>query len=226
MKKLLIILLALCLFSFAGCGLNMNNVGKKPNFSGTVLAVYANHIIVDGENIGGVSVTRQTVLPEGSPDLSAGDTVTVYYDGNIMETYPAQLGEVYAIVVTEKANDSALYDSVEGFYMEPVSTAKGSLTVNIVNGTDTEYSSGNRHEFSLQVSTEDGQWLDVPMLEGEFANTSEALIFLPDRNTELVFEWEWRYGELGPGHYRAVKTFWGEDYYTTQVKLTAEFDVE
>lgn len=226
MKKLLIILLTLSLFCFAGCGLNMNNVGKKPSFSGKVLEVHSSYILVDGENIGGVSVTRQTVLPEGSPDVSSGDTVTVYYDGNIMESYPAQLGEVYAIVITEKATDKTLYNTDEKLYMEVKSTAKGSITVDVVNGTDTELYSGNRHDFSLQTQTEDGEWLDVPMLEGEFANTSEALIFPAGEKVELVFEWEWRYGELEPGHYRAVKTFFGEDYYTSQVHITAEFDIE
>ena len=226
MKKLLIILLTLCIFCFSGCGLNMNNVDKKPSFSGKVLEVHSGYILVDGENIGGVNVTRQTVLPEGSPDLSAGDTVTVYYDGNIMESYPAQLGEVYAIVVTEKASDNAMYNTVEGLHMEPKATAKGRLTVDVINGTDTEIYSGNRHDFSLQVCTEDGEWLDVPMLEGEFANTSEALIFPAGESTELVFEWEWRYGELESGHYRAVKTFFGDDYFTSQVQVTAEFDVE
>lgn len=226
MKKLLIILLTLCIFCFSGCGLNMNNVGKKPSFSGKVLEVHSGYILVDGENIGGVNVTRQTTLPEGSPDVSVGDTVTVYYDGNIMETYPAQLGEVYAIVVTEKATDKTLYNTDENLYMEVKSTAKGSITVGVVNNTGTELYSGNRHDFSLQTKTEDGEWLDVPMLEGEFANTSEALIFPAGESTELVFEWEWRYGELEPGHYRAVKTFFGDDYYTSQVHLTAEFDVE
>lgn len=225
MKKLLIILLGLCLILMTGCGLSMNNVDKKPSFTGKVLELHASYVLVDGENIGAVTVTRQTTIPAGSPDMNVGDTVTVYYDGNIMETYPAQLGEVYAIVIEEEVSDDTIYDSVEGFNMEPISTAKGSLRVKVINGTETEYSSGNRHDFSLQIRKDDGKWMDYPMLEGEFVNTSEAQIF-PKGETELLFEWEWRYGELPAGHYRIVKTFWGEDYYSTQVHLTAEFGID
>ena len=51
MKKLLIILLTLCIFCFSGCGLNMNNVGKKPSFSGKVLEVHSGYILVDGDGL-------------------------------------------------------------------------------------------------------------------------------------------------------------------------------
>ncbi len=38
-----------------------------------------------------------------SPEPQVGDTVEITYNGEIMESYPAQLGEVYGIAVVEKA---------------------------------------------------------------------------------------------------------------------------
>ncbi len=224
MKKVLIFTIVLVLLCLTGCGMNMNNVTDEPSFTGKVLAIHAGSVIVDAENIGQVSVTRKTTLPEGSPDVNVGDTVTVYFDGNIMETWPVQLGEVYAIVITERAPEKEV-DTTEGFTMEAQEVGESFVAVKLTNSTEIQFYSGNEHDFGLQRSTEDGTWMDVPMLDGEFANTSEALIIMPGES-EMTFDWAWRYGQLPEGHYRATKTFWGEDYFTSQVILTAEFDVK
>ncbi len=42
---------------------------------------------------------------EENPELQIGDLVEISYNGEIMESYPAQLGEVYKITVIEQAGE-------------------------------------------------------------------------------------------------------------------------
>lgn len=45
------------------------------------------------------------VSNEENPELQIGDLVEISYNGEIMESYPAQLGEVYKITVIEQAGE-------------------------------------------------------------------------------------------------------------------------
>lgn len=45
--------------------------------------------------------------------LQAGDVIEIAYDGSIMETYPAQLGEVYSITLIEQAKADSMWDKIE-----------------------------------------------------------------------------------------------------------------
>ena len=45
-------------------------------------------------------------------ELQIGDIVEISYNGEIMESYPAQLGEVYKITVIEQAGADAMYDRI------------------------------------------------------------------------------------------------------------------
>ena len=38
--------------------------------------------------------------------IQVGDEVTVYYDGNIAESYPMQINKVYAVLLKEPADRS------------------------------------------------------------------------------------------------------------------------
>ena len=42
--------------------------------------------------------------------LQAGDLIEIRYNGEILESYPAQLGEVYEITVIERAEADAMWD--------------------------------------------------------------------------------------------------------------------
>lgn len=44
--------------------------------------------------------------------LQAGDVIEIAYDGSILETYPAQLGEVYSITLIEQANADSMWDKI------------------------------------------------------------------------------------------------------------------
>ena len=45
---------------------------------------------------------RTSVSPNPSPEPEIGDVIEIEYAGEILETYPAQLADVYGIKVIEK----------------------------------------------------------------------------------------------------------------------------
>jgi beta-lactamase regulating signal transducer with metallopeptidase domain len=87
--------------------MSMNNVDKEPHFAGTVTEVYDNTILVsvnEGEDARKssnlISVSLNVKLKDSMTDFAVGDKVIVYYNGEIAESYPAQVNTVYAIVLT------------------------------------------------------------------------------------------------------------------------------
>lgn len=87
--------------------MSMNTVVKEPHFSGTVTEVYDNAILVsvnEGEDARRssdlISVSLNVKSKDSSTHFTNGDKVTVYYNGEIAESYPAQVNTVYAIVIT------------------------------------------------------------------------------------------------------------------------------
>ena len=44
--------------------------------------------------------------------MQIGDFVEISYNGEIMESYPAQLGEVYKITVIEQTEANAMWDRI------------------------------------------------------------------------------------------------------------------
>jgi len=96
MKKILAVLLLV--FCLVGCG---GSVTDKPSISGTVVEVYENSILIDSDGS-----PYYVSLSAENPDnierpISVGDEVTVYFDGNVAESYPMQIHKVYAITVNE-----------------------------------------------------------------------------------------------------------------------------
>lgn len=87
--------------------LSMSRVRQEPHFAGTVTRVDDDAILVAvdaGEDARRSSdlivVSLAAKLEESQTGFSPGDRVTVYYDGVIAESYPAQIHTVYAIVRT------------------------------------------------------------------------------------------------------------------------------
>ena len=58
------------------------------------------------------SADKFSILNEEKHELQVGDLIEVVYNGEIMETYPAQLGEVYEITVVERAGADAMWDRI------------------------------------------------------------------------------------------------------------------
>lgn len=88
--------------------MNMNSVVKEPNFTGRVEEIEENSILVrvdeDEEEAASsdlISVSLDVELEDSMTDFNVGDKVRIYYDGNIAESYPAQVNKVYAIILIE-----------------------------------------------------------------------------------------------------------------------------
>lgn len=103
-----------CCLVFAGLAylfrpMTMNDIYDKPNFSGTVLDVRDNEIIVgvkedeaEFKSSDKISVSLHTKVKDSMTDFKIGNQVKVFYDGTIAETYPAKISTVYAIVLTDE----------------------------------------------------------------------------------------------------------------------------
>ena len=86
--------------------MTMNDIYHKPNFKGTVLEVLDGAILVsvneDEDEIKSsdkMSVSLNTKVKDSMTSFKVGDKVTVFYDGSILESYPAQIPTVYAILL-------------------------------------------------------------------------------------------------------------------------------
>jgi len=108
MMKKAILFSALLLL--AGCTRTMNNIHKEPNFEALVVESGEHSILVeaaDGEeerrSSDLFSVSLDVELEDSMTHFEVGDTVQIYYDGSIAESYPAQIHTVYAITLTEPA---------------------------------------------------------------------------------------------------------------------------
>ena len=117
-RIIIIAAMALVVFLSVGFALNrsgglfpitMNNVHKEPHFAGIVTEVYENSILVnvnEGEDARRssdlINVPLDVKLKDSISKWFIDDEIIVYYDGVIMESYPAQVKTVYAIVVNDK----------------------------------------------------------------------------------------------------------------------------
>lgn len=105
MKKILIPILLLAIV-LCGCGRTMNDViSNEPSISGTVTQVREQSITIEAQD-GEYVVSLDVELADSYTDVVVGDRVTVYYDGNVAETYPMQIDTVYAITLLEPADRS------------------------------------------------------------------------------------------------------------------------
>ena len=86
------------LLMLAGCACGRKN--GQVSFSAIVVEVNGTQLIVcpdegsaELRSADRISVSIKTVS-EGEPEFAVGDRVSITYSGEIMETYPAQLGGV------------------------------------------------------------------------------------------------------------------------------------
>lgn len=109
MKKT-ILLIPFVIIILIGCfkQINIHNVVGEPNFSGTVKEVSKESILVladekedEIKSSDLMSVSLDVLLKEELVKVKVGDIVKVYYDGVITETYPAQINNVYIIIILD-----------------------------------------------------------------------------------------------------------------------------
>ena len=86
--------------------MTMNDIYDKPNFTGEVIEVMEKSILVavdEGEDerksSDKISVSLDVQLKDSMTSFHVGDKVSVFYDGSIAESYPAQIFTVYAILL-------------------------------------------------------------------------------------------------------------------------------
>ena len=105
-KYLLLILSVICVLGLVGCNNKSLNyiISNEPSIVGTIKEVGETSILIENES-GEYVVSLNVENSDGiySP-IQIGDEVTVYYDGNIAESYPMQINKVYAVLLQEPAD--------------------------------------------------------------------------------------------------------------------------
>ena len=113
MKKLIAAVLALfCVLGLVGCNTRSMNyiIENKPNVTGIVKEVHSDYVIMHSDTAVGYPNGSVWQIPlnvenkDSYTDLSVGDEIVVYHDGNVMETDPLKVGAVYAITLRTPAD--------------------------------------------------------------------------------------------------------------------------
>lgn len=101
------------------------------------------------------------------------------------------------------------------------------ITVEVLNTTDLDISSGNEALLGLQMEL-GGQWYWLNAFPGGISTTLEAYLYGSGSPRELELDWGRSYGSLWPGHYRVTKWFSAEQPSgdDTDFLLAAEFTLE
>lgn len=107
-------LLVCLLLTFLFRPMTMNDIYNEPNFSGVVLEASEASILVlvdEGEDeiasSDKMTVSLDVKLGDSMTDFSVGNHVKVFYDGTIAESYPAQINNVYAILLVSEEQPGA-----------------------------------------------------------------------------------------------------------------------
>ena len=109
MKIIRLLPLFLLLTLLAACKPSMNTIlSTKPCVKGVVQEVHEQMILIEvnedeeaRKTSDLISVSLDVKNADSITHFYAGDEVAVYYDGQIAESYPAQIHTVYAITLIE-----------------------------------------------------------------------------------------------------------------------------
>lgn len=102
MKRYWIVLLALlCILSLTAC---KEESPEEVSFQATVLEVHESFMLVEpAEDAWERNSANQIVISFADktswPIPQVGETVNVFYNGELMETYPARVGKVYRVEI-------------------------------------------------------------------------------------------------------------------------------
>ena len=106
MKKLVAFVLALgCVLALAGCKNRSMNyiIANEPNITGMIKDTADKAILIENET-GEYWVSLDVENKDSMTSFSIGDEVVVYFDGNVAESYPMQIKNVYAIILKTPAD--------------------------------------------------------------------------------------------------------------------------
>lgn len=106
------ILSLIFVLALVGCNNRSLNyiIANEPSVTGIVEEVHDGYVIMYSETAEGYpsgslwQISLDVENQDSYTDVVVGDEIVVYYDGAAMETYPLQVGEVYAITLKEPAD--------------------------------------------------------------------------------------------------------------------------
>lgn len=109
-KMLLILIIVIVIISlpilYFFKPMTMNDIYDKPNFTGVVEEVHDKAILVsvneyedEIKSSDKMVVSLEVKLKDSITRFKVGDKVKIFYDGTILESYPAQINFVYAILL-------------------------------------------------------------------------------------------------------------------------------
>ena len=215
MKKMAYLSIIILLLASCTIPMNMNTVVKEPNFGGIVEEVHEKSILVrvNEDEITSsdlISVSLDVELKDSMTDFNPGDEIRVYFDGNIAESYPAQVHKVYAIILVEPADraegmdlettDNKVIDDFEGVSItvkDRTISSKGLILI-LENKSDKQIIYGE--DFLLEQRI-DGGWHKVPIsIDGEYGFNDIGYELNPGEDGEWEVDWDWLYGGLKIRH--------------------------
>lgn len=108
MKKTVSVVLLLCMIFMSGCG----NEKADPYFDATVLEVYEKSVLVEPfegadelKSADQINVSTEVASTHEVPQMETGTTIRIVYNGDIAETYPAQINTVFAIYLVDETGE-------------------------------------------------------------------------------------------------------------------------
>lgn len=123
MKKLLsLVMVLVCILALSGCDNEASNDSSDANgqtyFNATVLELNDGSVKVEctqsfdsGISVGEeIFVSTDVVAASGVPELAIGDGIRVVFNGDIMESYPLQIGTVFAVYLLDENGEAILND--------------------------------------------------------------------------------------------------------------------
>lgn len=97
-----------------GCG-SSGNPKWNPHFNATVLEVDENTILVEPfedederKSNDKISVDTDVISTIAVPELEVGTEIRIVYNGQIMETYPARIKDVFAIYLIDENGEAII----------------------------------------------------------------------------------------------------------------------
>lgn len=102
----LVLVLSFFVLLLPACDRNSANyiIDNKPKIKGTVEEINENTILIENET-GKYLVSLDSKNKDSMTDFYIGDIVYVYYDGAILETYPAQINNTLFIALKTPSKD-------------------------------------------------------------------------------------------------------------------------
>ena len=257
MEKVFKIILIICIILFTGIivyiqkdfivsDFNSNSINNS-TMKGVVVKVYENELGVLGKN-GDNDLYLVDFGKEKNIGFKQGQEIEIYYNGFVMEMFPARPSGVSNIKIIKEKSDKQIPEfAIEffnnstdknRFFYNPTNennliemnikdgtlTPKGATFI-LKNNTDKEYSYEPAYYLEKK---ENGNWKKIELDEPLSWN---SVIFTLKSREEIEINIDWLntgYGVLNKGQYRLSKTNFRENYSSSSVgfEIHAEFEIK